>query len=115
MTEMEDGVEELVNDRSCEMEYFSMMTGVYAGSSVLAAMAASGLGAQRWRIVVETRKIQDMAGGYPWGEHYARINTGPIRDPYRVWLLSIDLPPLLSKETLQDSRLLRHSSSSFSS
>lgn len=63
MTEMEDGVEELVNDRSCEMEYFSMMTGGNAGSSVLAAIAASGLGAQRWRIVVETRKIHDMAGG----------------------------------------------------
>ena len=33
----------------------------------------------------------------PWGEHYARINAGPIRDPYRVWLLSIDLPPPAQK------------------
>ena len=63
MTEMEDGVEEMLIDRSCEMEYFSMMTGGKAGSSVLAAIAASRLGAQRWRIVVETRNIHDMAGG----------------------------------------------------
>jgi len=63
MTEMEDGVEELLSDRSCEMEYFSMMTGGKAGSSLLAAIAASGLGAQRWRIVVEMKKIHDMARG----------------------------------------------------
>jgi len=63
MTEMEDGVEEMLSDRSCEMEYFNMMTGGKTGSSVLAAIAASRLGAQRWRIVVETRKIHDMAGG----------------------------------------------------
>eukprot|EP00064_Thunnus_orientalis_P001685 superscaffoldBa00000117_g1688 len=35
------------------------------------------------------------------GEHHARINTGPIRDPYWVWLLSIDLPTPVGEETLQ--------------
>lgn len=37
----------------------------------------------------------------PWGEHHARINTGSIRDPYWVWLLSIDPPTLVREETLQ--------------